>query len=177
MTIQKQDSWSFLPFSKEFDRQDFDCGKEKLNAYLKKTLNQHHKSNISRATIATSARLGVKIAGYYTLNASRIDYASLPQASRKKLPERLDIPSIKVGMFAVDKRYAEQGLGEEMLMDALYKSYNMSAQLGLNNVIVDAIDDEAKAFWMKYDFIPFEDCDTSLFLPMATIAGIFEDKQ
>ena len=58
-------------------------------------------------------------------------------------------------MFAVDKRYAEQGLGEEMLMDALYKSYNMSAQLGLNNVIVDAIDDEAKAFWMKYDFIPF----------------------
>ena len=158
MTTKKQISWSFLPFNKQFDRQDFDCGKEELNTYLMRTLNQHQKSNISRASIATSAQLGVKIAGYYTLNASRIDYASLPQANRKRLPERLDIPSIKIGMLAVDKRYSGQGLGEEMLMDALYKTYNMSAQLGLNNVIVDAIDESAKAFWMKYDFIPFEDC-------------------
>ena len=36
-------------------------------------------------------------------------------------------------------------------------------------VLVDAIDEKAKAFYLKYGFIPFEEHPLTLFLPLATI--------
>jgi GNAT superfamily N-acetyltransferase len=175
--------WSFLPLTRDFDRQNFDCGKPALNDYLKVTANQHQKSNISRTTVAVPSAVSAdvsteskpKIAGFYTLNASKIDIKALPEANQKGLPKRLDIPAIKIGQLAVDQRYSGQGLGESLLMDALYKCYSTSHQLAVNSVVVDAYDDEAKAFWLRYDFITFRDRPQSLFLPIKTIQKLFDD--
>jgi len=40
-------------------------------------------------------------------------------------------------------------------------------------VIVDAIDESARAFYQAFDFLVFPDQDLRLFLPMATIAQLF----
>lgn len=174
MSAPPSPEWSFLPLTKALDRQDFDCGKPALNNYLKTLANQHQKSNISKMTVAVPAQSPTKIAGFYTLNSSKIDVKSLPESAQKKLPNNLDIPAIKIGQLAVDKRYLKQGLGKELLMDALYKCYSTSRQVAVNSVVVDAYDDDAKAFWLRYDFICFSDRPQSLFLPIKTIQKLFE---
>jgi hypothetical protein len=40
-------------------------------------------------------------------------------------------------------------------------------------VIVDAIDENAKNFYLKYGFLPLRDNGLSCFLPLETIAGEF----
>ena len=175
MTTQKQQiSWLFRPLSRDFDRQSFDCGIPALNQYLQVLANQHQKSNISKTTVALPAPNSKEIAGYYTLNASRLDIEALPSSSRKKLPNSLDIPCIKIGQLAVDKRYTGQRLGEELLMHALYKCCNTSIQLGVHSIVVDAYNDTAKRFWLRYEFIPFVDQSNSLFLPIKSARKLFE---
>lgn len=161
--------WSFLPLSRGCDRQNFDCGKPALNQYLKVSANQHQKSNISRTIVAVPTPDSKEIAGYHTLNASKIAIKSLPEISKKRLPKNLDIPSIKIGQLAVDRRYAGQRLGEELLMNALYRCYTTSTQLAVHSVVVDAYDDDARRFWLRYQFIPFADQSKSLFLPIKTV--------
>jgi hypothetical protein len=38
--------------------------------------------------------------------------------------------------------------------------------------VVDAIDAEAKQFYLKYEFIPYEDQSNSLFLPIKKIRSL-----
>ncbi len=63
------------------------------------------------------------------------------------------------------------GLGKVLLMRALSTAIRLSEEVGIYAVIVDAIDDEAKQFYLKYAFIPFVDNPRSLYLPIQTIKG------
>jgi hypothetical protein len=56
-----------------------------------------------------------------------------------------------------------------LLTQALKKAVEVSASVGLYAVLVDAIDEKAKSFYVKYGFIPFEGHPLTLFLPLATI--------
>jgi hypothetical protein len=67
-----------------------------------------------------------------------------------------------------------QGLGELLLMDALFRSFMVSeSQQGSIAVIVDPIDEQATSFYKKYDFIALSD-SKRMFLPMATIKELFQ---
>jgi predicted GNAT family N-acyltransferase len=172
LTEQNERLWAFLPLTKDLDKQDFDCKERSLNEYLKNQARQHQDKNIAKVTVAIAPN-SKKIAGYYTLNASKIDYNSFPPSYQKKLPARLDIPSAKIGRLAVDSRYAGQGLGELLLMDALFKVHSTSTDIAMHSVIVDSLNEKAKTVWLRYGFIPFEDRPNSLFLPIATVKKLF----
>ncbi|MFM6403724.1 MAG: GNAT family N-acetyltransferase, partial [Microcystis sp.] len=59
------------------------------------------------------------------------------------------------------------------LVDALFRAVKASQEIGIFAVRVDAIDLRAKEFYLKYEFIPFQDQPLSLFLPMKTILREF----
>jgi hypothetical protein len=52
----------------------------------------------------------------------------------------------------------------------------LSGKLGIHAVVVDAIDQKAKAFYEKYQFMPLLDSELHLYLPVATIAALFPKK-
>ena len=78
-----------------------------------------------------------------------------------------------LGRLAVDTNFRGQQLGETLLMDALYRSFSLSAQVASTGVVVDAKDDSARAFYRKYGFIDLPRVERRLFLPMATIEKLF----
>jgi hypothetical protein len=45
----------------------------------------------------------------------------------------------------------------------------LADKLGIHAVEVDAIDQQARAFYAKYGFVPLLDNELHLFLPVATI--------
>ena len=67
------------------------------------------------------------------------------------------IPAMLIGRLAVNNSIKGQGLGGELLADAFYRAVRASQEIGIYAVRVDAIDLQAKEFYLKYEFIPFQD--------------------
>ena len=164
--------WNFVPIQKKYQRGHFDCGYPILNDYLKKYARQNHEKGIAKTFVAISSSKSLKIDGFYTVSASVIEFESLPESYQKGIPA-YPIPAILIGKLAVDNSVKGRGLGGELLVDALFRAVKAAQEIGIFAVRVDAIDLKAKEFYLKYEFIPFQDKPLSLFLPMKTILQEF----
>lgn len=164
--------WSFFPLDRSFSRDKFDCGIVELNEYLQKYALQNQKTGIAKTFVAIGNQEKSEIAGYYSVSMSQIERDTIPIQQAKRLP-RYPIPAMLIGKLAVDKTSQGKGLGEELLIDALQKAVRLAGEVGIFAVRVDAINDRAKSFYLKYGFIPLEDRDSALFLPIKTIIKIF----
>lgn len=156
------------------DRNSFDCEVEELNVFFKLHANQNQSKNISKTYVATS-KINVDnpktICGYYTLSAGQINCDDLPQNIKSKLPKH-SVPIARIGRLAVDKNYKGNGIGGFLLYDALINILDVSKMIGTFAVIVDAKNDNAKAFYKHYGFIELHDSELTLFLPISTIKGL-----
>ena len=92
----------------------------------------------------------------------------------RKLPSYPNVPVTLLGRLAVDQRHAGQDLGEFLLMDALHRSLTQSSQIAAVATVVDAIDDNAIRFYRHFNFMPFPELLNRLFLPMQTVAALFD---
>ena len=168
-----KNKWTFIAIEKKYQKNQFNCGNESLNDYLKKYARQNHLKGIAKTFIAVSdSEVDLDIKGYYTVSASIIEFKSLPKNYQKKLPA-YPIPTLLIGKLAVDNKSKGQGLGTELLVNALERAVRVSTEIGIYAVRVDAIDFQAKNFYLNYEFIPFKDQELSLFLPITAIREQF----
>jgi predicted N-acetyltransferase YhbS len=146
------------------DRIGFDCGVSSMNDWLRNTANQHQKKNLSRTYVATSPDDSRVIIGYYALAATSVETDGMSGA---RLPR--NVSAVLLARLAVDMKYKGQGLGEYLLAHALDTVLTTAEAIGVQCVVVDAIDSSAAGFYRKYGFEPFTDAPRRLFLPVATI--------
>ena len=159
--------------NKKHNRKDFDCGKELLNDYLKTQAGQDVKRKLSVCFVLTDSETKV-IQGYYTLSNSSIPLSSFSEQIKKKLPKSYkSIPTTLLGRLATDKKYQGNGIGKILLIDALKRSFGISNEIGSFGIIVDPIDDDAKSFYQKYDFIELPD-SKKMFIATQTLKELFE---
>lgn len=166
-------NWIFLPLDGSVNRDNFDCGNSDLNEYLKKYARQNHRKGIATTFIAIPENENRDVVGYYSVSMAEIKRESLPETYRKGLP-RYPLPAMKIGKLAVDKTMQGRGLGKVLLMECFKKAVRLSSEVGIFAVAVDAFDEEAKAFYLKYGLIALEDNQLSLFIPMKTILTVLE---
>jgi GNAT superfamily N-acetyltransferase len=159
------------PLGKQHDRGAFCCGTEALDRYLKQQALQDARKRVA-APFALIEKTSGAIAGYYTLCATSIKINELPTEIVKKIPKYPDVPATLLGRLAVDQNFRSKGLGEVLLMDALNRC--LKNEIATMAVVVSAKDDKAQSFYEHFDFIRFPNYPYRLFLPMTTIATMFE---
>lgn len=158
---------------KKHNRNDFDCGKELLNSYLKNQAGQDIKRKLSACFVLAESATNC-IQGYYTLSNNSIPLSNFPEQIQKKLPASyVSIPTTLLGRLAIDNKYQGKGLGKILLIDALKRSYESSEVIGSFAVVVDPIDREAKFFYEKYDFIKLPDSG-KMFIAIKTLKLLFD---
>lgn len=81
------------------------------------------------------------------------------------------IPVAIIGRLARDENYKGQGLGQDLLQDALKRILAVSRMIGVRAVLVHAIDEKAATFWRDYEFIECPVGSRTFYLPLETIAG------
>ena len=157
---------SIRPLAAHHRRDAFDCGVASLNGWLRNIAAQHRRKNISVTHVLVDQAAPGEVIAYYALTSCVVHSTELPAPLRRKLP--VSVPGIKLGRLAVDLRHAGHGHGETMLLDAIVRAQQVSAQIGVHALFVDALDDGAARFYRRYGFAAFPDLPLTLFLPVAT---------
>lgn len=154
-----------LPLAGSHDRQDFDCGRQELNNWLRQVARQHQDKGLSKTFVALREEEPAHICGYYALTLAELETRHLPAAWRKKLPRR--VPGLRLGRLAVDHHFQGKGLGELLLVDALSRAQRIYAEAGGIGLFVDAIDEHAAGYYLRFGFLAFPDNPLLLFFPAA----------
>lgn len=151
-----------IPLAGDHNRQGFDCGRQKLNDWLRQVARQHQDKGLSKTFVATRAEAPDLICGYYALTLAELENHHLPEAWRKKLPRR--IPGVRLGRLAVDRQYQGKGLGELLLVDALIRAQRIYTEAGGIGLFVDALDGQAAGYYRRFGFEASPDNPLLLFL-------------
>ena len=129
----------------------FDCGTEELNSWP-----VHTALVAARAGTAATYVLcrGRTVVGYYALAMGSVAHASAPSRLRPGLPD--PVPVVVLAPLALVR--AEQGkkLGGHLLVDALRRCVRGGAEFGARAVVVDAVDEQAAAFYRYFGFHDLE---------------------
>ena len=160
------------PLARHHNRAVFSCGKEVLDRYLKQQAGQDARRRVAAPFVLVEIG-SPNICGYCTLSAFSIELAELPSDIAKHLPRYPVVPATLLGRLAVDRRFHGQKLDAFLLMDALQRAYQQAGHIASAAVVVDAIDAEARRFYLHFDFLAFPEHQDRLFLPMRTIAELF----
>lgn len=172
MSLLKPIEWVVEPLQKAHTRDALTCGHVALDRYLQQQARQDMQNQVAAVFVAMTP-LDSKVLGYYTLSASSIQGGDLPLELVKKLPRYPHLPVTLLGRLAIDQACKGRGLGQFLLLDALYKSLQAATTIAALAVVVDAKDQPAAAFYQHYGFSSLSAAQGRLFLPMKTIASLF----
>ena len=155
---------------KTHNRKSFECEERALTDYVQKQVSQDVKKRLAICFVAADNNNNV--IGYYTLTSESLGRELIPEKYLKKVPRNYNAPVILLGRLARDRKQKGTGLGEHLLLDALFRAFTISEEsIGAMAVVVDPINEQAVKFYEKYGFEQLPDSE-KMFLPMNTIKQI-----
>ncbi|MEQ8972106.1 MAG: GNAT family N-acetyltransferase [Coleofasciculus sp. C1-SOL-03] len=157
--------------SRRHIRSDFCCGRDSLDNYIRKQASQDIKRRIATVFVLIDEP-ETSVLAYYTLSAYTVDVSVLNEDLAKRLPRYPLLPATLLGRLAVDNNHKGKRFGELMLIDALHKSLESTAQVASLAVVAEALDEKALGFYIKYGFQPFSQEPMKLYLPMKSIEAL-----
>jgi GNAT superfamily N-acetyltransferase len=158
------------PLPAQHNRSGFICGKESLDQYFQRQVTQDARRHL--ATPFVMVMPDGAIGGFYTLSSTALRLGDLPEDIARRLPRYPLVPATLIGRLAIDRQYHGQGWGSFLFLDALYRCSR--SEVASFAVIVDAIDDEARNFYVHHGFLSLPDSPYRLFRRMSDIEGLFK---
>jgi predicted GNAT family N-acyltransferase len=143
--------FSTVEFDRKFRRENFLCGHDSLDNYIKLQATKESKAGLAKIYVLVNEF--EEIMGYYSLSSSELPKDSIPEEMLKKLPQNYSgYPAILIGRLAVTKSESGKGLGGELVVDAIHRSLTHAASVGTSVIMVDPIDEQAAGFYKKFMF-------------------------
>lgn len=152
-------------------RRYFDCGQTDVNAWVRTKALQHQDKRLSATKVLIDENHAV--AGLYTLATGQVDFGDLPDDLVRKLPRRT-LPVAVVAWLGVSRNHQGKKLGEQLFAQALRDCYEAGQTFAFVAVILDCIDDRAKAFYQRWDFAELPGNPYRLFLSSQTLTAMMD---
>jgi GNAT superfamily N-acetyltransferase len=146
---------------REHPRRRFHCGQDKVDDWLAAKALQNQEKQLSATKVFLDTQGA--IAGYYTLAMGQVDCSDLPSEMAKRLPHRM-LPVAVLAWLGVSQAHQGQGLGDRLLAQALRDCYEAGKTFAFIAVVLDCLDDAAKAFYQRWNFKEMPGCPYQLFL-------------
>lgn len=161
-----------MPIGESHDVQGFSCGEVSLDDWLKRRARDAEGKS-ARTFVVCNGEL---VAGYYCLAAGGVDRDLAPKSLQRNMPSPL--PVLVLGRLAVDSEYQGHGIGSALLQDAILRTFAVSQNAGTRALLVHALSDPAKQFYLSRGFVESPIDPLTVMLPMklieATIAAMTE---
>lgn len=127
---------------------EFQCGEAILDNWLKKTALKNQFSRASRTFVVCDEEN--RVVAYYAMASGSVSHSVAGGNIRRNMPD--PIPVIVLGRLAVDRTVQGKGFGVAMLKDAVLRAKAVSEQIGVRALLVHALNDKARQFYLKYGF-------------------------
>lgn len=154
----------FERLTRGHNRKKFDCGEQSLNTYVQRYARQNAENDLGETYVLTNDERD--ILGFYTISTASLDYDAYPE--NEGLP-RYAIPSALIGRLAVDQNHQGNGYGKLLLIDALRRILEISEEIGIHCITVDAKDDNAKKFYENFGFEELLDEKNHLYISIEKV--------
>jgi ribosomal protein S18 acetylase RimI-like enzyme len=158
------------PLDRDGGRDDFRCGADALDNYLKQQASQDVRRRVTSVWTAMEKTSGA-IHGYYSLAMAGVPLTLLPADLSARMPRYPSVPAIRLGRLAVSVEARGQGLGTFLLLDSMHRA--LGNEVAWAAFVVDAKDDNARRFYERFGFASLVDDQRHLFLPRGTIEALF----
>lgn len=155
------------------DREDFSCGVDSLDRYLRTQASQDIRRKANGVFILVESDKPDVALGYYTLCATALAQGDVPAAARKHVPRYPLVSATLVGRLAVSQARQGERLGAVLLADAVQRAYASAHTVGSSMLVVEAINERAAAFYEGNGFVRLPD-SLRLVLPMQAIQRLVE---
>lgn len=126
----------------------FDCGEPVLDDWLRKRALGNQSSGASRTFVVADA--SGRVMGYYALAAGAVAHETATSAVRRNMPD--PVPVLVLGRLAADRQAKGIKLGASLLQDAVKRAIGVSADAGIRALLVHALSEPAKQFYLHYGF-------------------------
>lgn len=121
----------------------FNCGAPPLDDWLIRRARSNAASGASHTYVTCDEN---KVVGYYALAAGAVEVTAAPGRFRRNMPD--PIPVIVLGRLAIDISHKGRGLGRALFRDAGIRVLQAADIIGVRGVLVDAISDDARTFYL-----------------------------
>jgi GNAT superfamily N-acetyltransferase len=170
--VRFPDGFRLEGLAKGHPRKAFASGNPQVDDWLHTRALQNQDKHLSVTKVLRDASGAV--AGYYTLATGQVDFGDLPAEVAKKLPRRM-LPVAALAWLGVDNGRHGQGLGRLLLAQALRDCHEAGRTFAFIAVILDCVDDNAKACYQHFDFTELPGNPYRLFLTAAQLDAMMTD--
>ena len=146
---------------------DFDCGQPSLNAWLKKRAIKANRLGGSARTYVVCDTQN-NVVAYYALATGAVNRDETPGKVARNMPD--PVPVVLLSRLAVDRRYKGQGIGSGLVKDAFLRVLQAADAIGIRAVLVHAVNESARSFYLKQGFYEAPHNDMTLMLTLTEIA-------
>ena len=142
----------------------FDSGEPSLDEWLKRRAARNQVNGSSRTYVVCE---GEAVIGYYCLAAGAIGHAEAPSTMKRNRPD--PVPVLVLGRLAIHKDHHQKGIGTALLNDALRRAIQAADIAGVTAMLVHAISEQARRFYLSRGFIESPVQPMTLCLMLATV--------
>jgi GNAT superfamily N-acetyltransferase len=101
--------------------------------------------------VVTDPEQGGRVVGYHALTGASLSPAETTQRAARGMGE-YPVPAVLLARLAVDKSVQGKGVGALLLQDAAARAVSVSEEIGIRLLLTHALNDSARAFYMKFGF-------------------------
>lgn len=136
------------PLSPDHLLEGFDCGQSSLDTWLRRYASQAAAAGSARTYVVVDSQQE-RVVGYHALAAAQLEREAATARAIRGMP-RYPIAVVLLARLAVDRSVAGRGLGAWLLRDAMLRTLAASETIGVRAMLVHAIDDEARRFYLRH---------------------------
>jgi GNAT superfamily N-acetyltransferase len=127
----------------------FRSGEASLDDWLTRRARANQTSGATRTYVVCE---GTRVIGYYALASGVVAVESAPGRFRRNMPN--PIPVVVLARLAVDREWQGRGIGRALFRDAAQRVAHAADAIGIRGIVVHAISEEAKNFYVALGFDP-----------------------
>jgi GNAT superfamily N-acetyltransferase len=156
--------WAPQPLTARHLLDTFDCGEPSLDEWLKRRALANQLGGASRTFVVADAE--DRAVGYYSLAAGAVSRNLATGGVRRNMPD--PVPVLVLARLAVERNAQGMQLGAALLQDAVNRAVSVSQNAGVRALLVHALDDKAKQFYLHYGLVESPLHPLTLMLPLHT---------
>lgn len=151
------------PLSSTHQLAEFISGEAVLDDWLKQRGSKNQALAAARTFVVCKTDTK-HVAGFYSLATGSVNHLEATGNLRRNMSD--PIPVITLARLAVDVSFRGSGLGADLLHDAVLRCCRVAENIGVRAMMVHALTEEAKRFYLHHGFKASQIQERTLFLKL-----------